>query len=322
MLTETINSNFYNLSQINDIETNGEDYKLSENIIQIINSISEKVGAPSYIKTPTFNKKAKEQRKDKKKKNMEINDDDWAAIRNFQITEKKKKEGIELLIDQIRSELNKLSDKNYDKHKNKILEIMSELSNNDFTDEDKNKVVNLIFDVASNNKFYSKIYADLYKDLIHFYSSLNSILERQISSFKSMFEKIEYCDPDKDYEKYCRNNKINESRRAMTTFIVNLQKLGVIDIEELFKIIIHLKQISYEMINKEDSKNILCEITENLFILITELKNNIKEWNKDEYDELVNYITNFKSYKVKEYPGLSNKTLFKYMDIHDNLNKI
>lgn len=322
MLTETINSNFYNLSQINDIETNGEDYKLSENIIQIINSISEKVGAPSYIKTPTFNKKAKEQRKDKKKKNMEINDDDWAAIRNFQITEKKKKEGIELLIDQIRSELNKLSDKNYDKHKNKILEIMSELSNNDFTDEDKNKVVNLIFDVASNNKFYSKIYADLYKDLIHFYSSLNSILERQISSFKSMFEKIEYCDPDKDYEKYCRNNKINESRRAMTTFIVNLQKLGVIDIEELFKIIIHLKQISYEMINKEDSKNILCEITENLFILITELKNNIKEWNKDEYDELVNYIINFKSYKVKEYPGLSNKTLFKYMDIHDNLNKI
>lgn len=322
MLTETINSNFYNLSQINDIETNGEDYKLNENIIQIINSISEKVGAPSYIKTPTFNKKAKEQRKDKKKKNMEINDDDWAAIRNFQITEKKKKEGIELLIDQIRSELNKLSDKNYDKHKNKILEIMSELSNNDFTDEDKNKVVNLIFDVASNNKFYSKIYADLYKDLIHFYSSLNSILERQISSFKSMFEKIEYCDPDKDYEKYCRNNKINESRRAMTTFIVNLQKLGVIDIEELFKIIIHLKQISYEMINKEDSKNILCEITENLFILITELKNNIKEWNKDEYDELVNYIINFKSYKVKEYPGLSNKTLFKYMDIHDNLNKI
>ena len=59
----------------------------NDNIIQIINSISEKVGAPSYIKTPIFNKKKQD---DRKKKNIEINDDDWVAIRNFQATEKLK----------------------------------------------------------------------------------------------------------------------------------------------------------------------------------------------------------------------------------------
>ena len=68
-------------------------------------------------------------------------------------------------------------------------------------------------------------------------------------------------------------------------------------------------------------KNVLCEITENMFILVTELKHNIKEWDNDNFDELKEYIFNMKSLKVKQKPGLSNKTIFKYMDIYDDLNK-
>lgn len=319
-MTSVLNNKQYTLSDIEKIKSLDNKYIICDDIIQIINSISEKVGAPSYVKTPIFHKKKQEDRK-RKKKNMEINDEDWVAIRNFQATEKVKKEGIEKLIDTIRCELNKISDKHYEKQKNRILELMSQLSSNEYSDEDKNKVVSLIFEIASNNKFYSKLYAQLYKDLIYFYSCMNDVLDKQINDYKNLFKNIDYCDPDKDYERYCRNNKLNESTRALTTFVVNLQQLDVINIDTVYDMIEYLKELTREMMNDETKKNILCEITENIFILINESKNNIKKWNSDNYDELNEFINNMKSLKAKNKPGLSNKMIFKYMDLYDSLNK-
>tara|TARA_B100000524_G_scaffold25620_1_gene12924 strand:+ start:175 stop:1116 length:942 start_codon:yes stop_codon:yes gene_type:complete len=310
----------YTLSDIEKIKSLNNNYIINDDVIEIINSISEKVSAPSYVKTPIFHKKKQDDRK-KKKKNLEINDDDWVAIRNFQATEKIKKDGIDKLIDTIRCELNKISDKHYEKQKNRILELMSELTKNEYSDEDKNKVVALIFEIASNNKFYSKLYAQLYKDLIYFYSCMTDVLDKHIDEYKGLFKNIDYCDPDKDYERYCKNNKLNESRHALTSFVVNLQKIEVISIEITYDMIKYLIEITREMINDETKKNILCEITENLFILVTESKDNIKKWNSDNYDELNEFISNMKVLKVKSKPGLCNKMIFKYMDLHDNLNK-
>jgi hypothetical protein len=310
----------YSLSDIEKIKSLDNKYIISDDIIQLINSISEKVGAPSYVKTPIFHKKKQEDRK-RKKKNLEINDEDWVAIRNFQATEKIKKEGVEKLIDTIRCELNKISDKHYEKQKNRILELMSELSKNEYSDTDKNKVVDLIFEIASNNKFYSKLYAQLYKDLIYFYSCMSDVLDKQINQYKDLFKNIEYCDPDKDYERYCRNNKLNESTRALTSFVVNLQQLDVINIDIIYDMIEYLKELTREMMNDETKKNILCEITENLFILVNESKNSIKEWSSDNYDELKEFVTNMKALKAKDKPGLSNKMIFKYMDLYDSINK-
>lgn len=319
-MTSVINNMQYTLSDIEKIKSLNNNYIINDDVIEIINSISEKVSAPSYVKTPIFHKKKQDDRK-KKKKNLEINDEDWVAIRNFQATEKIKKDGIDKLIDTIRCELNKISDKHYEKQKNRILELMSELTKNEYSDEDKNKVVALIFEIASNNKFYSKLYAQLYKDLIYFYSCMTDVLEKHIDEYKGLFKNIDYCDPDKDYERYCKNNKLNESRRALTSFVVNLQKIEVISIEITYDMIKYLIEITREMINDETKKNILCEITENLFILVTESKDNIKKWNSDNYDELIEFISNMKMLKIKSKPGLCNKMIFKYMDLYDNLNK-
>lgn len=310
----------YNLNDIENIKNKNNYFTLDQATIDLINSISEKVGAPSYIKTPTFHKK-REDKKKKNKKNIEINDEDWTAIRNFQATEKKKREGIEVLMDNIRCELNKISDKNYEPQKNRILELMGELMKSDYSENEKNSVVKLIFDIASSNKFYSKIYAQLYKDLSYFYSCLDSILSEHIDNYKKMFENIEYCDPEKDYEKYCKNNKQNDCRRALTSFIVNLSNLSIINMEVIYSMIVHLMDITREMLKNENQKNELCEITENMFILITLSKEQLKQWNDDSYDEIVDFVTNMKLLKVKLKPGLSNKTLFKYMDIYDSLQK-
>jgi hypothetical protein len=318
-MTSVLNTMKYSLNDIENIKSLENNYKLGDDIIQIINSISEKVGAPSYNKTPNFHKK-KEERK-KRKKNTDINDDDWEAIRNFQATEIKKKEGIERLIDSIRCELNKLSDENYSVIKSKILDLMSELMTADYKQEEKNKVVEIIFDIASNNKFYSKMYAELYKDLSYFYSCLTNVLDIQVNSYKDLFKDIETCNADEDYEKYCRNNKLNESRKAMTTFIVNLFKIDIIQPEVVYDMIEFLKEITRNSLNNETKKAAICEIAENLFILITETKNKIKELSNDNYEEIYEFVKDMKLLKAKDKLGLSNKAVFKYMDIYDNLNK-
>ena len=309
----------YNLNDIENIKLLNNNYVISDDIIQIINSISEKVGAPSYNKTPNFHKK-KEERK-KRKKNTDINDEDWEAIRNFQATEIKKKEGIDKLTDSIRCELNKLSEATYSLHKDKILELMSELMTAEFNQEEKNKVVEIIFDIASNNKFYSKLYADLYKDLSYFYSCLTNLLDNQVNNYKDLFKNIKSYDSNTDYENYCINNKLNESRRAMTTFIVNLFKIDIIQPEVIYDMIEFLKEITRNTINDETKKASICEIAENLFILITETKYKIKESNNDNYEEICEFVKDMKSLKAKDKLGLSNKAIFKYMDIYDNLNK-
>ena len=312
----------YNLNDINNFKNSDTIYIVEDKIKSLILSISEKVGAPSYIKTPTFHKKREDKRKKNQKKNMDISDDDWNAIRNFQITEKKEKEGIDKLLNMIRCDLNKISDKNYEKQKDRILEMMTELmTNSSFNEDDKSNVVKLIFDIASNNKFYSLVYAQLYKDLIHFYSCMNNILMDQINNYKEMYKNIEYCDPDKDYEKFCKNNKLNESRRSLTSFIVNLNKLDIIETKIIYDMIDYLKDITHDMLTDSENINNLSEITENIFILITESKSNLKLHDDDKYEMIIDFIKIMKSFKAKDKPGLSNKVIFKYMDIFDNLNK-
>tara|TARA_B110000967_G_C18885773_1_gene563897 strand:+ start:1885 stop:2853 length:969 start_codon:yes stop_codon:yes gene_type:complete len=321
-MTTCFNTKQYDLININKFKKADSQYIVDDAIILLIKSISEKVGAPSYIKTPTFHNKKREEKKKKQRKNMDISDDDWKAIKDFQITEKKDKEGIDKLLDMIRCELNKISDKNYEKQKDRILEMMTELMTNDsFNDVDKSNVVKLIFDIASNNKFYSFVYAQLYKELICVYSCMNNILTEHINNYKDMYKNIEYCDPDKDYDKFCRNNKLNESRRSLTSFIVNLNKLDVISTTVIFDMIDYLKNITKEMSTDSKNVNILSEITENIYILIAESKNKLKLHDEEDYEKIYNYVIHMKSLKAKNEPGLSSKIIFKYMDLFDKLNK-
>ena len=53
-----------------------------DDILKQINELANRVGAPSYKKTPIF--------KNKNKKHKKISEEDWNAIRNFKKTELKK----------------------------------------------------------------------------------------------------------------------------------------------------------------------------------------------------------------------------------------
>ncbi len=79
-------------------------------------------------------------------------------------------------------------------------------------------VVKCIFDIGKTNYFWSEIYAKLYKDLSDKFN-LSDIFKVDLTTYTNLFENIKYVDPDGDYNEFCKNNKINENRKAFSKFL-------------------------------------------------------------------------------------------------------
>ena len=95
----------YNLNAFNRISREKEFAELSDGNIGIINQLSEKVGAPTYKKTPVFKTRSKgevvgskstgvrnRRRNERRKTQAVITSDDWETIRNFKTTKLEKSE--------------------------------------------------------------------------------------------------------------------------------------------------------------------------------------------------------------------------------------
>jgi hypothetical protein len=215
---------------------------------------------------------------------------------------------VESNINKIKTLLNKLTDKSFDEVLKQIDKIVSEIT------DDKDKIGNLIFEIACTNRFYSQLYTNICSFLIKKYDFMKEIFYITYKNYIQMFDKVEYIDPAVNYDKFCENNKLNEKRKTMSLFIINLVKEDILkkeDIQELYVSFIS-KVIEWK---KEDSKkNEITEITENIFILNNLFSTEIKILsiqNKTIYD----WFLEFSKYNLKEYPGITSKTKFKYMDI-------
>ena len=330
MATKTMR---YTLDNINSIIFNGFEYNLPEDTLEIISNLALQVGSPDYVKTPIFKKRenpmkvepAKElsgfKKTTKRGKAVEItNDEDWDAIRTFQTTKIEEKVGVDALIDSVRIYLNKLTDKNYIDMRNKIVEIIDKVILEGVVFEDMSRFTSAIFDIASTNRFYSKIYADLYSDLSTKYETIRNAYEKNLDKFTELFNNIEYVDPKVNYDKFCEINKANEKRKALASFYLNLMFNGIIPKIQIMQITRNLLSQIYVLITQDDKKNEVDELTETIAILYKkELYENDQADDYEEIDghtisEVVNIIA--KS-KVKDYKSLTNKSLFKFMDLID-----
>ena len=329
----------YNLQDFANISFDGFNLVVPEETINLINLLSKQVGSPSYIKTPIFKKNDNAKKNDclftngmcnennklnsKKRKGykgIEITNDDWETLRTFQVTKIEKKTGINIHIDQVRLMLNKLTDKTFLDIRDKIINIIEELISNNTVDEEMIQISTTIFELASTNKFYSKIYADLYAELLKKYNFLRPIFDKNYDSYVDIFKNIDYADPNKDYDRFCEVNKINEKRKSISTFFVNLSINNIILKESIINIMKDLLLCILELIQQIDKKNEVDELTENIAIL----------YNKQIFDSNINYndyliegktitevITILSTSKSKDYKSLSNKAIFKYMDLVD-----
>tara|TARA_Y100000389_G_scaffold205099_1_gene263132 strand:+ start:14437 stop:15318 length:882 start_codon:yes stop_codon:yes gene_type:complete len=270
---------------------------LPKDVLERINIISGKVGSPAYNKTPNFSKE--------KKYKME-------EYENIQITKIAKSEdnwnGI------IRKHLNKISVNNFDTIKKEISNIIT-LNKNDIIIFDK--ITDFIFTIASSNIYYSKLYAELYKYLCSMFEEFKTLIDNKMSNIEIFTKNIEYCDPNTNYDNFCKINKDNEIRRAIMTFYTNLVNLNVVNNDILFELFFYISNKILELIIVEDTNYIVDEYSELLFIITDShviMKTN-KKWN--DIIERVEYIA---SLKRTDYLSITSKMIFKHMDILDKIN--
>ena len=316
----------YPIQEFNAITFNGFNLSLPEATINIISELSLQVGSPGYVKTPVFQKRENPLKqttqpvidKRRKGKNVEINDEDWSTIRNFQTTKFATKEGIIVQIDIIRSHLNKMSDKNYIDSRNKIVDEIDKILAEHSEIGDLNQVSLIIFEIASTNRFFSKIYADLYSDLFIKYEFMRSVFQNSFDTFLQLFNTIEYVVPEEDYDKFCKINKDNEKRKSLSVFFVNLMINGIIDkIKIVYLLKTLLRQLS-EFSIIPNKKNEVDELIENVALLY---KKELFDCDSKDKNLLIDgltitdFITKIAKSKVQKDMSLSNKTIFKCMDL-------
>jgi hypothetical protein len=279
-------------------------------------------------------------------RNQQIPNNEWDTILSFQKTEIKKKEGIESSIDNIRSFLNKLTDKTYTAMLANILKEIDGLfgaCNGEETAENEhstvsvmNRIASSIFTTASSNSFYSAIYARLFQDLMaretdHAeYSVFRDVFEKNLASFMSLFDSIEYCDPKKNYDKFCDINKANEKRKAMSQFIVNLMKMGIVEKAQVLALMKQIQELMYSNMRQEGKTNEVDELAENLYIMVKHSHAVFKSGGGGDTDpdpemvELfktrVEQITEISKLKIKSKPSITNKTIFKHLDMLDEIS--
>ena len=330
----------YNITDYEKITNAGFICNLSQETLDIISKLSEQVGAPTYIKTPIFLKKESRSIGDVgggvggvggggfkkiKSKPSEITDDDWDAIRAFQTTQKHVSEGIQKNVDNIRGFLNKITDMNEEAMTKDIKDEISKLIEHDTSNENMMKIGYSIFNIASSNSFYSALYARLFKTLMNDYDIFKKIFEDNFKEFMNLFESIEFVDPKKNYDKFCEYTKTNDKRRAMSLFVVNLMINNIIDEGEIIEIISQLQALILNYLRKSEKSNEVEELTENLFIIVTKSKSYLnKGETKDTWEVItknIEFITMLKP-KMKEYPSITNKTIFKHMDIFEETSSV
>ena len=323
----------YTLEEIENIVFRGFEYSIPDDVLEKISNLSVQVGSPDYIKTPVFKKRenpmkigsetsiiAKDLPKKKRgNKNIEIlNDEQWNSIRTFQTTKIETKTGIDADFDSIRSIINKMTDKNYTTMCNKIIEIIDKLVAEN-SETSLSMIGENIFEIASSNRYYSKIYADLYSSLASKYDFIKEQYLQHFEKFTELFNNIEYVDPNENYDKFCEINKINEKRKSLAAFYINLMYCGVISKNEIILIIRNLFAKVYEYISVENKKNEVEELTEIIAILYkkdlfdnTEDSLNYEKIEGFTVSEITEKIANS---RVKDYKSLTNKSLFKFMDL-------
>ena len=250
----------YTLSDFNNIESTYNITEFNKNIINIINDLASKVGAPNYSKTPIFKKK------------RQRNYTNWETLRNFKKTELNKNNDCEYdkQINDYRMKFNKLTESNYNELSKQIIlsikEYYIKVNKDDILLE---KIAKTLFEIGCLNSFWSKLYAKFFQDMIKEFPDVKNICIINFNNFLSLFENIEFIDiNDTNYDLFCENNKKNEKRRAMSSFFINLTNYKVIDKIYIYNLLFKLLDDIDDNKNNKDMLQVNEEIIENIFIMI------------------------------------------------------
>lgn len=254
--------------------------------------------------------------------------DTWKDNTEFVCTViEKKEEGVDKWIQDVRCSLNKLSSKNYDVQKNIIIDCINKCVESSTDDNDSSNniktIASYIFSTASNNKFFSEIYAKLYCELISTNVVFKDILINYVHNFSNSVEYITYISPDEDYEKYCLYIKQIESRKSSALFICNIMKLDVVPILKVLKILQCYQETILKFIDLDGKNNEIEEMAEIVYIILKECKHCFEECKGEWIWKFIimSNIDIMASLTKKDKKSLSSRSIFKFKDMKELITK-
>jgi hypothetical protein len=330
----------YNLQQVNAIMFAGFEYLLPDDTVNMLNYLTGQIGSSAFINSNVYQKKESievkdtslsddqgyklDKRRRKGNKGMEVSNEDWDSIRSFQATKIEHKSGLDALIDKLKLAMSKLT-------KDKYLIIREQITDalNDIVVEEPDPTIlmerigNVMLDIVLSNKTLLKLYADLYSDLLGSYAWLRSSIDNHFQRYLDLFKEMKYYDSDKDYDKFCDMNVVNEKRKLTSQLFVYLSINGLLPRLSIYERLVSLLRTMFDYINMPDKKFEVDEITENMAILFNkEIMKTVEDgsgYNEDLYIinglNIIELITVFAKSKAKDYKSLSNKSIFKCMDL-------
>ena len=321
----------YNLNDVKHVMQTGFSYLLSPEILKHIKKIETDLGIPtintngpikSYESTKSGSTSGSFERNSRpihSSRNHKKEDLSWENVRNFKTTKIDKKEGLEKKINDVRICINKMSAKNYDLQRDAILAFILEI----YQEQEENeleKIANAIFDIASTNKFYSEMYAKLYKELIHLYPVFQKVMDTFLQKYMESLNEIKYADPNVDYDLFCVYTKQSDKRKATAQFLVHMMREEILSHDYILSIIQDLIAKVGENMDMEDKINEVEEITELVNIFISQSKGFISS-TTSVWITSIDAIRAFSKYKLKEKKSLSSRIIFKYTDLVTLIDK-
>jgi hypothetical protein len=315
----------YSLQEYQTLSFAGYEYKLPENVTQTIYALIKELGVNTIAsgkfetKPLSFNPRSAPTVRRSKNGRKEDMDDAWNRTKEFKATKIDKKEGIDKIISDIRSCLNKISEKSYQTQLKDIQALIQSSITVEESDENVVRLANIIFDVASSNKMNSVLYANLYKELIVVFPQFQTMITPMLSQYIDELKNIKYVNHENDYDAFCDYNKVNDRRKALVIFMVNLMNIEVLSKEEIKNTILVVQEMIQDGIQQADKANEVEEFTENLYLFVTMTKGDVLA--NERWKTILPGVKNISGYKSKEYKSLSNRAIFKHMDIMDILAK-
>jgi len=313
----------YFLADFHKVLENGVINQISNETIAIINMLAAEVGAPEYVKTPQFTIKSNigmDNSIGRRRKKFHDNNDNWLnESPEFHMTEFDKKVGIEAHLHTVRKYLNMITENTFNALKDNIVTEINTVRCTK-TENDLNYLCDEIYKIVSRNILYSSIYAKLYSHLILNFEKFNDLLFKYFDKVEEQFNMIQYNDPEKDYNKFCENNKRNEALRSTCSFYVYLMREEIIGKDKIYNTIINLFTVLDNMI-ASNKKNELDELSEIIYIMVIGSYIFISTTDVDMGKVIYNNVLRITNIKSKNVSGITNKCIFKHMDMLDELKK-
>ena len=309
----TFVSRQYSLADFDKIANDGIKYTLDTSVINIIQELSNQVGAPEYVRTPQFDEKPANDSLAVKRYGRQVRQDKECDIKFGVMPQRPVKEGINIYTDTIRKLLNKITTKTYNDLFPSLIQELDKIV--ELQDDYKATISSLVLSIVSETSFYSDMYASLYASLLKKYEFLWKELNSRVITFGKSIEEITYYSPDTEYDAFCKNNKENLKRKSTGIFLVNLAKLEVVNIEIVCEIIGSIQNNIIENLDQENKSEIIVEMSEIAGDMIIAGKTflNVSE----KWSNIISNVESLSSMKTKDHKSLSNKTIFKSMDVLD-----